>query len=87
MVYTLLAVMYQSGDEMKKLHSSDNKEKIKTTWEILNKYVLDYVINILRNRAFVDHLKEINSPYALIPIIVYYFKKFENGDKSFQKKR
>ena len=85
-VYTLLAVMYQSGDEMKKLHSADNREKIKSTWEILNKYVLDYVINILRNRAFVDHLKEINSPYALIPIIVYYFKKFENGDKKFSEK-
>tara|TARA_S200000501_G_scaffold371060_1_gene413389 strand:+ start:1039 stop:3153 length:2115 start_codon:yes stop_codon:yes gene_type:complete len=82
-VYSLLAVMYQSGDEMKKLHSPENKEKIIKTWEILDKYVLDYVINILKNKAFVDHTEEINSYYALIPIIVYYFKKFESGEKHF----
>ena len=75
--------MYQSGDEMKKLHSPENKEKIIKTWEILDKYVLDYVINILKNKAFVDHTEEINSYYALIPIIVYYFKKFESGEKHF----
>ena len=82
-VYALLAVMYQSGDEMKKLHGAENKEKIKSAWEILDKYVFDYVINILRSKGFVDHTDEINSYYALIPIIVYYFRKFEKGDKSF----
>ncbi len=82
-VYALLAVMHQSGDEMKKLHGAENKEKIKSAWEILDKYVFDYVINILRSKGFVDHTDEINSYYALIPIIVYYFRKFEKGDKKF----
>ena len=82
-VYVLLAVMYQSGDEMKKLHGADNKEKMLRTWELLNKYALDYVVNILKDKAFVSHTDEINSVYALIPIIVYFCKKFEHNEKSF----
>ena len=42
---------------------------------LLDKQVLDYVVNLLRTRAFVDHLHEISSPYALVPIIVYCFDK------------
>jgi len=82
-VYCLLAIMHQSGDEMKKLHGRENKERLQEVWKNLDKYVLDYVINIIRNKAFVDHTDEINSVYALIPIITYYYKKFESGEKSF----
>ncbi len=45
------------------------------TWDRLDKQVLDYVVNLLRTNAFVDHTDEINSPYALVPIIVYCFDK------------
>ncbi len=82
-VYVLLGIIYQSGDEMKKLHGSENSEKIKEVWNILDKYVLDYVVNIIRSKGFVDHTDEINSYYALVPIIVYYYKKFTKGDKAF----
>ena len=37
--------------------------------------MLDYVVNIMRANAFVDHSDEINSPYAMVPIIVYCFDK------------
>src|SRR2546427_744895 len=34
-----------------------------------------YVVNLMRTNAFVDHTDEINSPYALVPIIVYCFDR------------
>lgn len=74
-VYVLLGTLHHMGSEMKKLHSDDNKEKLQSTWKILDEQVLDYVFNIMQNRAYVDHTKEINSVYALIPIIVYVFNK------------
>ena len=60
---------------MRKLHAQDNKADLQSAWERLDKQVLDYVVNLLRMRAFVDHLHEISSPYALVPIIVYCFGK------------
>jgi len=60
---------------MRKLHGDENKESIQRVWEQLDKQVLDYVVNLLRTNAFVDHTQEINSPYALVPIIVYCFDK------------
>ena len=77
LVYVLLGVMYQSGSDMSKLHLESNKEAIQETWERLNNKVLDYVINIMRQHMFVDHTKEINSVYALIPIILYVYNKSE----------
>ena len=74
-VYTLLGIMYNMGSDMKKLHSIENKDRIKEVWHILDKKVLDYVLNIMQSQAYVDHTKEINSVYALIPIIVYTFNK------------
>jgi hypothetical protein len=74
-VYVLLGCIYHMGSDMKKLHSPENKEKILEAWERLDKQVLDYALNLLRSKAFVDHTAEINSVYALIPIIVYCFNK------------
>lgn len=74
-VYVLLGCLYHMGSDMRKLHGEDNKEKIKEAWERLDRQVLDYVVNLLRTNAFVDHTQEINSPYALVPIIVYCFDK------------
>lgn len=70
-VYALLAILHQSGSEMRKLHSADNNDAIREVWKALDGKVLDYVANLLRGHAFVDHTDEINSIYALIPIVAY----------------
>jgi len=74
-VYILLGVLYNLGSEMKKLHSSDNYEDLIKAWDKLDNYTLDYVMNIMQQHAYVDHTKEINSVYALVPIIAYCYKK------------
>lgn len=74
-VYVLLGCLYHLGSDMKKLHDSENGEKIRAAWDRLDKQVLDYVVNLMRTSAFVDHTDEINSPYALVPIIAYCFDK------------
>ncbi len=81
MVYVLLGVLHHGGSEMKKLHSQDNYPAVKDVWELLDGQVLDYVFNVMKTHAFVDHTKEINSVYALVPIIVYTFNKFQSGTK------
>ena len=63
---------------MKRLHGDENKAAIKAAWDKLDKQVLDYVVNLLRTNAYVDHSDEINSPFALIPIISFVFKKPEH---------
>lgn len=74
-IYALLAVIHDMGSEMKRLHGEENKDAIKAAWDKLDKQVLDYVVNLLRTNAYVDHSHEINSPFALIPIISFVFKK------------
>ena len=74
-VYVLLGCLYHLGSDMRKLHGAENDEKIRAAWERLENQVLDYVVNLMRANAFVDHTDEINSPYALVPIIVYCFDK------------
>ena len=68
-VYVLLGCLHHNGSEMKKLHGEENKEALMVAWERLDKEVLDYVVNVLRSKAFVDHTHEINSIYALVPMI------------------
>ena len=60
---------------MEKLHKPENLEEMKKARALLDKKVLDYVCNIIKSHAYIDHTKEINSIYALIPIIVYVFHK------------
>ena len=75
LVYVLLGCLYHLGSDMRKLHGAENKEKLQEAWERLDKQVFDYVVNLLRTYAYVDHTQEISSPYALVPIIVYCFDK------------
>jgi|APSaa5957512535_1039671.scaffolds.fasta_scaffold22183_3 uncharacterized protein with ParB-like and HNH nuclease domain len=72
-VFTLLAVTHHQGSKMSKLHSADNKEVIQHAWQILRDRVLDYTCNTLQSHAYVDHTHEINSVYALIPIITHVY--------------
>jgi hypothetical protein len=74
-VYVLLGCLYHLGSDMRKLHDADNEARLREAWHLLESQVLDYVVNLLRNHAYVDHTAEINSPYALVPIIVYCFDK------------
>jgi len=78
-VYTLLATVHRQGSKMEKLHSADNKDKIKKAWEKLDSGgVLDYTFNLMQSQAYIDHTSEINSVYALIPIITYIYLKPNN---------
>lgn len=74
-VYVLLGCLYHMGSDMRKLHGEENNEAIREAWNVLETRTLDYVVGILRSHAFVDHTDEINSVYALVPIIVYCFDK------------
>lgn len=74
-VYVLLGCVHHVGSKMEKLHTPDNLEAVKATWEQLETDTLDYVFNLMKSQAFIDHTKEINSVYALAPIIVYAFRK------------
>lgn len=74
-VYCLLGIMYNLGSDMTKLHTQDNEERLKTAWDKLKTEVLDYLVNLLRTNAFVDHTNEINSVYALVPMVAYIYKR------------
>ena len=75
MIYVLLGAMHNLGSKMEKLHTPDNMPRIKDCWERLESDTLDYVFNVMQSQAFIDHTKEINSVYALIPIIVFAYNK------------
>jgi len=77
-IYCLLGVMYHLGSKMEKLHDNSNDLPLRSAWKQLNDDTLDYVCNLMREHAYVDHTKEINSVYALIPIIVFAFDKGKN---------
>lgn len=73
-IYVLLGVLYQMGSKMDKLHSAENLIPLKSAWQTLSEETIDYVVNLMKSNAFIDHTKEVNSVYAFIPIIVYAFK-------------
>ena len=74
-VYSLLGCLYHNGSDMRKLHGQENDDIIRAAWNKLDTQVLDYVVNLLRTYAYVDHTDEINSIYALIPMIVYCYER------------
>lgn len=84
-VYVLLGCLYHLGSDMKKLHDPENGHKIREAWKTLSEKTLDYVASILRSHAYVDHTSEINSIYALVPIIVYCFDKTHLTDNEIRK--
>ena len=74
-IYVLLGCIHNLGSKMERLHSAENKERVQATWKRLDEDVLDYVFNIMKSQAYIDHTKEVNSVYAFVPIIVYAFNK------------
>lgn len=79
-VYALLACLYHSGSNMKLLHDETNGEPIRAAWKLLEGNTLDYVVNIMQSHAYVDHTDEINSVYALIPIIAFCYQKANSSN-------
>ncbi len=77
-IYVLLGILYNSGSKMEKLHNSSNYDRIRDAWQKLDTKILDYVFNILKSQAYIDHTKEVNSVYSFVPIIVYAFNKDNN---------
>ncbi len=75
LMYVLLGCLHHVGSDMRKLHGDENKSTLVAAWQRLDKQVLDYVVNLMRSSAYVDHTAEINSIYALVPIVVYCFDK------------
>ena len=78
-IYVLLGILHNVGSKMEKLHDSSNNEKIREVWKKLDTETLDYVFNILKSQAYIDHTKEVNSVYAFVPIIVYAFNQGKNN--------
>ncbi len=78
-IYVVLAILHNVGSKMEKLHDNNNNDKIRMVWEKLDKEILDYVFNILKSQAYIDHTKEVNSVYSFVPIIVYVYKKGVNN--------
>ncbi|WP_199797238.1 DUF262 domain-containing protein [Erythrobacter sp. QSSC1-22B] len=74
-VYALLACLFNAGSNMRLLHDQTNEEQLRAVWKRLDDQVLDYVANLMQSHAYVDHTDEINSIYALIPIIAYCYQQ------------
>ena len=74
-IYALLACLHYSGSNMRLLHDPSGDKPIRAAWKKLEEETLDYVANIMQSHAFVDHTDEINSIYALIPIIAYCYRQ------------
>ena len=78
-IYVLLGIIHNVGSKMEKLHDNSNNDKIREVWKKLDEEILDYVFNILKSQAFIDHTKEVNSVYAFVPILLYSYKKGVNN--------
>ena len=74
-VYLLLAILHKQGSKMEKLHVEADNPQIRDVWAALESKVLDYACNLLQSHAYVDHSSEINSVYALVPLIAYIYHK------------
>ncbi len=74
-IYVLLGILHNVGSKMEKLHDSSNNKRIREVWNTLDKETLDYVFNLMRSQAYIDHTKEVNSIYAFVPIIVFAYNE------------
>lgn len=61
-------------------------EKIKDAWSSTSK-TLEYLVNLLRNDAYIDSSENLNTPYVLIPLVVYLTRQGGIFKKDVEKKR
>lgn len=71
-VFLLQATLHQSGSQMRKLHKN-TREEIEQAWNILSTKVIDYTINLIRDRLYIDSTDEISSRFGLIPLMTYVY--------------
>ncbi|ELZ67050.1 hypothetical protein C457_13474 [Haloferax prahovense DSM 18310] len=68
LVRSMNAVINQSA-EFEHLHDL-SREQLQSGWNDLSQ-IIDYVLNVLRDHAYIYSTKDLNTPYVLIPIIGY----------------
>jgi len=61
-------------------------ETLKEAWET-TKNRLEYLLNILRNDAFIDSSKNLTTPYVILPMLVYLSKNKGYFEGEAEKKR
>lgn len=74
-MYCLLGIMHSKGSDMTRLHDEQNNTNLQDVWRTLRDDTLDLVLNLMRDKTYVEHTKEINSVYALVPIIVFVYHR------------
>lgn len=68
LVRAMNAVINQSA-EFEHLHDNSNTT-LQQGWEKLSS-ILDYLLNVLRNHAYIYSTSDLNTPYVLVPVIGY----------------
>lgn len=68
LVRAMNAVINQSA-EYEHLHDN-SKATLQQGWEELSS-ILDYLLNVLRNHAYIYSTSDLNTPYVLVPVIGY----------------
>jgi hypothetical protein len=68
LVRAMNAVVNQSA-EFEHLHGL-NEEALRQGWDDLSQ-MLDYLVNVLRDHAYIYSTDDLNTPYVLIPILAY----------------
>ena len=68
LVRAINAVVNQSA-EFEHLHELD-EETLQQGWDDLSQ-MLDYLVNVLRDHAYIYSTSDLNTPYVLIPILAY----------------
>jgi hypothetical protein len=84
-VYFLLACLFSSGTELRRLHDPDVDEKVRAAWHKLSSETIDYALNLLRSYAFVDHSSELSTPFVLVPIVAWLFRKEKPSEASIKR--
>ena len=84
-VYFLLACVFSSGTELHRLHDPDVNEKVREAWHKLSSETIDYALNLLRSYAFVDHSSELSTPFVLVPIVAWLFRKGTPSEASIKR--
>jgi hypothetical protein len=54
-------------------------------WHRLSSERIDYALNLLRSHAFVDHSSELSTPFVLVPIVTWLFRRGKPGEASIKR--
>jgi hypothetical protein len=54
-------------------------------WHRHSSETIDYALNLLRSHAFVDHSSELSTPFVLVPIVTWLFRRGKPGEASIKR--